>query len=374
MTRILYYANLLTPFIFYMSFAILFFCKRKKGDRSRAYLGIMCLTMLSGVIIRIGVIHLGINIRPLTVTTPSMLIWSVFLATVHQFYTIEVVKPKWLNLKRIILLLCPAVVLFLFDRVIYKPTLYYSLLETLNGPFTADAALRWVYSLLKYAPLAVVWTVVSKEKSWNENRKWVLNYLIALLFLYAGSSMVVVFDTVIAYYISNNMGIAVILFITYNEMFVRRYPGGESVKKKENMPEVQAVEWTPEVETVASVEEKMPEKEEPLHTVSLKDELARYMDREEPWKKPDITIVEVAKTLHTNRTTLARIIKEQHFDSFSAYINKYRIDEYIKIIEKGEEGNLLEPFKRVGYRSKATALRNFRLYKGTTPTEYFKKR
>jgi YesN/AraC family two-component response regulator len=57
--------------------------------------------------------------------------------------------------------------------------------------------------------------------------------------------------------------------------------------------------------------------------------------------------------------------------SFSAYINSLRIEEFIQRVHSKESTNYQDIFYDVGFRSRATALRNFKQYTGKTPSEYF---
>ncbi len=345
----IYYANLLTPSIFYIGFAILFFIKKREEDNSRLFLGITCLTMLISVIIRMTIIHLDIPIRPITVTTPSMLIVSIIVASIHLLYPIEAIRPGWLNWKRFFMLMMPSLLLMGFHiiqlKLGYKSAVYYSLLETLDHYPSFDSASRWVLAFLIFAPIIVfsLWIYSNKDKLITG--KWLTKYMIAISCFYAGKGLIILFDNVTAYYISSNIGIVAILYISYIELFVRQR--------------------LPEMKPLASVEN---DKE-----TFLSLQLDIYIEQNEPWRTPDITLDNIAKTLKTNRTTLSRIIHKKGFDNFTAYINKFRIEAYIDMVNNKTQPNLTKIFEEVGYRSKNTALRNFRAITGMNPSEYFKK-
>ncbi|MEG0455751.1 MAG: helix-turn-helix domain-containing protein, partial [Bacteroides sp.] len=66
----------------------------------------------------------------------------------------------------------------------------------------------------------------------------------------------------------------------------------------------------------------------------------------------------------------SKTIKEAGYDSFYEMVNTYRIKEFIYIIEHQKIKGIHETFFDVGFRSKATAIRNFRQQTGTTPSEY----
>lgn len=96
------------------------------------------------------------------------------------------------------------------------------------------------------------------------------------------------------------------------------------------------------------------------------------MTEEKAWRNPDITMAFLVRYLGTNRTTLAKVIQEQGYENYSSYINQYRINDFIEIIRSGESDNFQNVFYDVGFRSRATALRNFKQFTGMTPSEYMK--
>lgn len=295
------------------------------------------------------IIHLDIPIRPITVTTPSMLIVSIIVASIHLLYPIEAIRPGWLNWKRFFMLMMPSLLLMGFHitqlSLGYKSAVYYSLLETLDHYPNFDEISRWILGLMIFAPIIIFSLWVYSNKDQLITGKWLTRYIIAISCFYAGRSIVILFDNVTTYYISSNIGIVAILYITYIELFVRKK--------------------IPEMKPITSVEND----KETLLSLQLDE----YIQQEEPWRTPDITLDNIAKTLKTNRTTLSRIIHKKGFESFTAYINKFRIEAYIDMINHKAQPSFTKLFEEVGYRSKNTALRNFRAITGMNPSEYFKK-
>src|SRR5574344_602658 len=64
-------------------------------------------------------------------------------------------------------------------------------------------------------------------------------------------------------------------------------------------------------------------------------------------------------------------IHKYGIDSITTYINNYRISDFIFLLNKYNEMSIKEAFYICGYRSRTTAIRNFRTITGKTPTEYF---
>lgn len=100
--------------------------------------------------------------------------------------------------------------------------------------------------------------------------------------------------------------------------------------------------------------------------------LEKYMNETKAWRDPDITMSSLVRYVSTNRTTFALIMKENGFDSYSCYINQYRVKDFIDLYNCNRTENYQDLFYDAGFRSRATALRNFKQITGMTPSEYFR--
>lgn len=119
------------------------------------------------------------------------------------------------------------------------------------------------------------------------------------------------------------------LFITYQELFLRinvpvtprEIPVESSVSSDIPVP----------LETLDTPDENItPEKnkENPLWL-----QLNELIDREQLWRNPDTNITKLAVLLDTNRNKLTQIIQEQGYDGYKEFINRRRIDEFLKIAD-----------------------------------------
>ncbi|MPM15432.1 hypothetical protein SDC9_61803 [bioreactor metagenome] len=107
---------------------------------------------------------------------------------------------------------------------------------------------------------------------------------------------------------------------------------------------------------------------------SLIEKLDSYMANHQAWRDPDLSLNMLAAELCTNRTTLSKVLREYGYGSYTNYINKLRIEDFLTQAESGNYANFQESFFIAGFRSRSTAFRNFRQYAGMTPSEYFQKR
>lgn len=109
----------------------------------------------------------------------------------------------------------------------------------------------------------------------------------------------------------------------------------------------------------------------PTQQQSLSKRIALHMEATNDYRNPDLSLAMLAAALFTNRTTLALALHELGYPSFNAYVNTLRIEDFIRRIRNKVSTNYQEAFYDAGFRSRATALRNFKHYTGKTPSAYF---
>lgn len=150
---------------------------------------------------------------------------------------------------------------------------------------------------------------------------------------------------------------AFMLIITYQELFIRM-PVDINSNGIIDLPKIERVVVN------AKTAQSSP----------VWDRLTKVMEKESLWRNPDLTLVELAAILGTNRTTLSNLIREEGYENFYSFINSFRIKEFIFLINNCEVKNLHETFYDVGFRSKTTAISYFRKETGTTPSEYIQRK
>ena len=100
--------------------------------------------------------------------------------------------------------------------------------------------------------------------------------------------------------------------------------------------------------------------------------LKRVMLTEEIYKNGDLSISDLASVLGTNSNHLSQIINEQEGKNFYEFINTYRIEAFISLLQQPENKNftLLALANECGFNSKSSFNRHFKKYTGQTPSEY----
>ena len=349
-----------TSAIVYFLSALLLFANRREGDRSRMILA--GIQLYSGFHFALYFVWMHLGSRATPVISAPVLIMSSFGTVIYLIYSIEVVSPYWLNLKRISILLMP-VSLIVFVYIIslclgVDYIQYNSLIEMIPHIKHFDVWFRFMIALLLFVPVSYLFFVPYTKKYNNANGVWMRTYVIlitinSLSYLLSLLFCDLVLDVVFYYTRSLSR-----LIIVYIELFVR-INGKYTSKSIINKEQINAVTRTDN--------EGIPDPK----SITLFGELDEYMRSNYAWRDPDITMLRMVRLMKTNRTTLAQVIQEQGYENYTTYVNKLRIEDFIQIINSGTGIPFHETFFDVGFRSRTTALRNFRKITGTIPSDYF---
>lgn len=100
--------------------------------------------------------------------------------------------------------------------------------------------------------------------------------------------------------------------------------------------------------------------------------LEKYMADEQPYLRDDLTLEELARAMLTNKTYLSRTINLKSGKNFCTYINWYRINYSLKIIEKDVRVKVVELAVMSGFHTVASYNMAFRMFMGDTPSEYIR--
>ncbi len=109
------------------------------------------------------------------------------------------------------------------------------------------------------------------------------------------------------------------------------------------------------------------------------NELKRKLDIELKEKKiylkSTISLVALSKTLGTTTNNLSWLLNKVYQKNFYEFINEYRIKAFLELIKENEhiKSTLFALAIDVGFNSKSTFNKSFKVVCGTTPSEYIKK-
>lgn len=218
---------------------------------------------------------------------------------------------------------------------------------------------RIVLALLIFLPAVLLYYVPYTRRYNNTNHTWMRGYVVVANINVAAYLYANINDTFLVCIIYIFISLMCSLYFTYQELFVRliRQPIEE-----------------PQLIVEAGQEQESLPKTTPTREADLFERLEKYMNSKKAWCDPVLSAEKLTSLLYTNRTTLSKAIQQHGYDSYTDYVNGRRVEEFIKIVYATPGCNYLQVFFDVGFRSKSTALRNFKEITGMTPSEYFLQR
>jgi AraC-like DNA-binding protein len=103
--------------------------------------------------------------------------------------------------------------------------------------------------------------------------------------------------------------------------------------------------------------------------------LKQFMEYQEGYLDPDLTLTGLAQTLSIPRNDLSRIINEKTGKTFNDFINSYRVEKFKKLLNHPENQSetLLSLAFQVGFNSKTPFNAAFKKMTGESPIAYRKK-
>lgn len=107
----------------------------------------------------------------------------------------------------------------------------------------------------------------------------------------------------------------------------------------------------------------------------IHERLKQLMVEEKPFKNPDLTLNELAKSLEVHPNSLSQVINSKERKNFYELINEWRVEEFRNLVTQSsnQQYTLLAISFDCGFNSKASFNRNFKKYTGLTPRDYLKK-
>ncbi len=307
--------------------------------------------------------------------SPVSLTIGNFYALILLPYVVEVVRPGWLNGKRLGMLALPYICLymsyFIVLSILHEPIIKLSGIEDLTvhiGQF--NVWFRFIIFASVFIYLALLqWLIFHyqhKYKHWcRENyassRQMDINWLhyfemgmylmtfIYGLLLFVGTPITFVFhQIVIATFFT---------YVIYKGLFHENpYPEGffhASMQTSEEM--------IPPVDTDNSFT---------LHLPDYQRTITTWMQTTKPYLRADFKLMDASEVLPLNRSYLSRVFNEGLGASFSQIALNYRLEEAKKQLTEESDSRINEIALRCGFASHSSFHRAFVKQIGITPKEY----
>lgn len=343
---------------------VLLCLQRAENKRPRVYLAIFSFVTASELAYRLYVTYQTGVVTTVNQVLPIYVLISGILEILLMYlYPLEVVRPNWLTFKKWFLLFLPWLFIGCVCMLIYPDIRNLSSFSDMIqhiGEF--NVWFRLLILFLCFIPYTILLLRIPYKWQQNSvNSKWIYKYIFGIQLIGLLFSTVVLTGSVTVSCIHLLYGILFFLYVTYQELYLRLLPASAD--------KTVATSVLKETNSTANSTEK--DKTAPHNP--LWEKLTLQMNEKELWRNPDLTLDDLAKSLHTNRTTLSALIQHQGYSGYSEFINRRRIKAFTEAISNNKSVNTQELFYEAGFRSKSTALRNFRLYMGCAPGEYIQR-
>lgn len=334
---------------------IMFKKYRSSGDKALLILTIFFFFSSIGAVMKILLAGQGVSYtgeRPLLKPTTIFIGFSIFFFL--TLYPIEVMRPNWLNIRRILLILIPYLTFSgLYSVAALTGTHFiYSASEIFHNIDKTEVFLRLVLALL-FIPYGL-W-VMLMGYNWKKSSAplmWIrfIVFMIMLMTLtFSCSRLFQIKWTMYLHLILYLILTAVILWVEVKVRFQVPCANGITGSKQED------------ILPVPSTKDMME---------ALKERLQTIMDNPDIWQNPDLTRDDLCKLLGTNANYLQKAIKASGYQSYSDMINRIRVNYVCNELKSGSQDNIQDIFYRAGYRSRVTAWRNFTAITGASPASW----
>ena len=286
--------------------------------------------------------------------SPIIIIPGFYIFFLIWCYIAELMRPHWLTVKRIILILLPSLLVAIPIVVLSAMSEISNIYSTAQlrahiSEFNVYIRIAFVALFLPYC----IGLISMRYKHKNPEIQKYIDLLTACLVLMVGSYIASrCMQYFIGYIIHEVFYLMISVFIIYAEHYERLHVPLEKVR------DYYAAAETPETtqQTISHVAQKLQE----------------LMDEPEIWKDPELTGDKIVHSVGTNRSYIQLAAKELGFESLSDMLHRRRIDYICQCLLTNPNANVQNLFYDAGYRSRATAWRHFTKIVGHTPTEFIK--
>lgn len=328
----------------------------KSDDRARKCIIVFFITSAIASLVEIFLVivdPLGPNVYRLIDT--KVILCGFLIFSLLMFYCVELLRPHWLNAKRIFYIMLPwllLVVALIIGAVYGKQILVIYTIEQLGeNLFQPDVLIRLLLVLL-FVPYAIWLFVIDFNWRHSSVSRKTTNIIVAmtiiLCFTYIGSRGLQFFYAYVAHEL---VYVLITLFLVRLECKERLSHATCQYTTSPSKPKITLSDDTME------------------HLVNALDEVISNPD---VWQNPDITINDIARIVGTNRTYLQVASKQKGYASVMDMIHHIRIEYMCEQLRTVSSPQIQNIFYDAGYRSRTTAWRNFVNIMGCTPTEFEK--
>lgn len=281
------------------------------------------------------------------INIPGFYIYAVLLC-----YIIELIRPQWLQLKRLFLLFLPSLICasaILVFILLGRVTQIYSIGELVSYITQPDVIVRLVFLSL-YLPYSIYLICLLVQQPSSQGKKYTtilvcITTLLCISYIFSRGM-----QFYLGYVTHEILYLLLSVVIVYRVHYERIHIPLQKVRDYYTWDQVP---HTTKI-TVGSVAES----------------LKLLMDNPAVWQDPELTGDKIVHQIGTNRTYIQQAAKLLGFTNLSDMINRRRIDYVCQQLRKDPNASIQTLFEEAGYRSRTTAWRHFTNIVGCTPSEF----
>ena len=334
--------------------AVLIYIKRHEPkDRSWRYIfTFFTLSALASVVEMSMIMYNAAFLDYYKLLNPSVIIPGFYIFALLICYILELTNPRWLTVMRAIVLFLPSIILAGYVMYYYSIgdiTNIYSVVRINALSDTPNVIARIVFMLVFVIyPIMLVVVRFKWKKAAIQKYIDVLILFAALLCVsYILSRGLQIFG---GYLLHELLYILITIGVLYFEFYERLHIPLETVRTYYEQPEVP---------------------NNTLITVNVvANNLRELMNDDSVWRDSELTTDRVAQLVGTNRTYIQHAARQLGFANLSDMVHRRRVDYICECLRKDPNANIQNIFWDAGYRSRATAWRNFTNIVGCTPTDF----
>lgn len=340
---------------------------RQQNDRSRL---LIALFFLASAVASTGEIAIALCAPDYAggflLMDPKIILCGFAIFFLLLLYPVEMLRPNWLNWRRLLALLSPWIAL-----VAVLLTFHYFDVRPLLSVDDVLAHLRepnvWLRVLLTfiYVPYGV-WLLVMQHNWRNSSAPmpWlraVVALTLCMTVTYFCSRGLRLFWGNVAH---ETLYLALTALILYIELAIRLRVPDDKVDATYSPPVValDLPDDTPAAPPQGG--------ESPAVIAEMARRVTQAMDNPDVWQNPELTQTDLIRLVGTNRRYCQLAIRQLGYESYPDMINRRRVAYIQRQLRQNPGQNLQNLFYEAGYRSRTSAWRNFTAIAGCSPTDF----
>lgn len=308
---------------------------------------------------------------------PDVLILGNFVTATLACYVIEVLRPGFLTLKRFGFFISPVVLsalVYLSYRISGGEIHVYHSLTDMYQTYNFDVLMRSFFLLLTlFYMILPVYLVCRYSREYKNflidnvadpdeyDLDWLKKTMIVLILLY-GYYLVLLLTAIPLLYVINKIMLLVVwYYFFYNALFLKVIVLEHSFKDGWNLP------YQREFEHEGSNED---EEQRSILSSRYVEDVHAWFEKEKPYLREDLRLTDLQRVFPISRSYLSLLFNRELGQSFSDYVNQFRIEESKRLMDAEPYASIQEVAERSGFHSISTFRRAFLKCTGTVPSEY----